>query len=171
MKQRIKKSLALVIQSRAEAETSVNLVAGLINERRAVAAELDAKTLELKSEYDLELAGLDVQIKRGFEDLEAWAIANPDEFGKQKSIEFLAGTVGFRTGTPKLVPLNRKWTWEKITAAVQQWLPNFIRSKPEVDKAAIISQRDELSAFLPSVGLQVTQGETFYVEPNLTAED
>lgn len=170
MKTRISKSLTLVIRDRAEAETHVNTVAALVNERRATAAEMDEKILNLKKEYELELANLNVQIKVGTDNLEAWALANPEEFGKAKSIEFLAGRIGFRTGTPKLTLLSRAWNWEKVTSAVEHLLPNFIRNKPEVDKEAIIAQREELAEFLPGVGLKVTQGESFFVEPKLTEE-
>lgn len=170
MKIRISKSLSLVIRDRAEAETHVNTVAALVNERRGIAAAMDEKILNLKQEYELELANLDAQIKVGTDNLEAWAIANPAEFGKAKSIEFLAGRIGFRTGTPKLALLSRAWNWERVTAAVQSLLPNFIRNKPEVDKEAIIAQRVELEEFLPSVGVKVTQGESFFVEPKLTEE-
>lgn len=169
-KTRIKKSLNLVIRDRAEAESHVNTVAALVNERRATAADMDEEILNLKRTYEVELANLDVQIKVGTDHLEAWAVANPDEFGKKKSIEFLAGIIGFRTGTPKLALLNRQWNWELVTAAVENLLPNFIRNKPEVDKEAIIAQREELAEFLPSVGVKVTQGETFFVEPKLTEE-
>ena len=38
---------------------------------------------------------------------------------------------------------------------------------PPVDYALV---REELAEFLPSVGVKVTQGETFFVEPKLTEE-
>ena len=74
---------------------------------------------------------------------------------------------GFRTGTPRLVLLNRKWNWALVLEKVQALLPNFIRNKPEIDKEALISQRAELAEFLPMVGVKVTQAEAFFVEPKL----
>jgi phage host-nuclease inhibitor protein Gam len=170
MKNRIKKALALVISSRTEAAERVTELAELANERRWLATQLDEELIGIKAEYGVDIAKLDAQIEQARQDLEAWAIAHPDEFGKKKSIEFGNGTIGFRTGTPKLELLNRKWTWKTVTTAVEQLLPNFIRYKPEVDKDAIIGQREELAEFLPSVGLKVTQGESFFVEPKLTDE-
>lgn len=164
---RIKKQLTLVVQTRAEAEAAVTAVAELVNARRAWAATMDDEILGIKNKYEVQLGQLDARIEQSCGDLEAWALANPDEFGKKKSIEFIAGTIGFRTGTPKLALVSRAWTWERVTAAVAQLLPNFIRNKPEVDKEGIIATRDELAEFLPQVGLKITQGETFYVEPKL----
>ena len=170
MSNRIKKSLALGITSRADAEAGVTRLAEVVNARRAFASAMDDEILAIRNRYELKLGQLDAQIEQTTGDLEAWAVANPSEFGKRKSIEFLNGTVGFRTGTPKLSLLSPAWTWEKVTAAVERLLPNFIRNKPEVDKESILGQRDELAEFLPSVGLKVTQGESFYVEPKLTEE-
>jgi phage host-nuclease inhibitor protein Gam len=99
--------------------------------------------------------------------VQSWAESNPDEFAKRKSIELTHGTIGFRTGTPKLVLLSRAWNWAKALVAVQKHLPNFIRSAPEIDKEAIIAQRDELAEFLPTCGVKVAQGETFFLEPKI----
>jgi phage host-nuclease inhibitor protein Gam len=75
---------------------------------------------------------------------------------------------GFRSGTPSLALLNRKWNWEKVLAACQSVLPNFIRNKPEIDKAAIILQREELAEVLPLIGVKVKKAEGFFVDANLT---
>lgn len=168
MKTRIKKSIVPVINTREEADQSVDCVARLANLRRALAAELDAELISAKQRFGAEIAELDQQIEQQRAGLEVWAGANPDLFTKKKSLDFLNGTIGFRTGTPKLSLLSRAWNWDSVTSAVIQRMPRFIRSKPEVDKEQIIAQRDELEEFLPSCGLKITQGESFYVEPNLT---
>ena len=96
-------------------------------------------------------------------------IANPEEFGKARSIQFTAGAVGFRTGMPRLALLNRSWTWEKSLASMEQLLPGFIRHKPEIDAAALINQRGEefLQLALPKCGLKVVQDQGFYLDPKL----
>jgi phage host-nuclease inhibitor protein Gam len=165
---RIKKSLTIAIASRSEAEQVINEMAVLANEVAGLKAEMDAHIIAEKERYSPLITSRESQLEQRAADLEAWAIAHPDEFGKKKSIDFLNGSLGFRTGTPKLSLLNRKWTWETVTDAVSRLLPNFIRSKPEVDKAGIIAQADELEEFLPQVGLKVTQGESFFVEPKIT---
>jgi phage host-nuclease inhibitor protein Gam len=110
-------------------------------------------------------------IKEKSEALRAWAEANPDQFPRdRKSIQFVTGVLGFRTGTPKLALLG-KTTWDMALRAVMGLLPNFVRNEPAIDKEAILAQRDELADFLPKVGLKVTQEEAFFIEPALTDTD
>jgi phage host-nuclease inhibitor protein Gam len=165
-KTRIKKTIGF-LNSRTEAEATVAKVAELINLKRSVTAAMDERLLEIKKEYEGQLGDLEAQINNGTEQLQQWALENPAEFGKKKSIAFLAGVIGFRTGTPKLVVL-RGWNWKKALEAVQVHLPNFIRQAPEIDKESILAQREELAPALPLVGMKVDQGETFFIEPNLT---
>jgi phage host-nuclease inhibitor protein Gam len=168
MKKRIKKSLSTPA-SRDDAEFLMTQLAQASNSRRQLAAQLDEQILTLKSKYESGLAAYDEGIKEFTDQLHAWAQANPDQFKKGcKSIQFTSGTLGFRTGTPKLVLMSRKWTWETALDLVERFLPNFIRSKPEIDKEAIIAQHEELEPSLSSCGLKVTQEETFYVDPDLS---
>jgi phage host-nuclease inhibitor protein Gam len=169
-KNRIKKTVNTV-QTREEAEARMRDLANATNERIAIVAEMDKEILAVKEAFEQDLAIQDARIKEASDDLEAWALAHPELFQKPKSVAFLSGVIGFRTGTPALALLNRKWNWELVTAAVAKVLPAFIRQKPEVDKAAILSQREELAEFLPLVGLKVSQGETVYVEPTLTPNE
>lgn len=169
-KTRLKKSLTLKLTTRDEAEERMRELALAANLRITLLADMDAQILAIKEQYEADLAAQDKAIQAAADDLEAWALANPDEFGKKKSIEMLSGILGFRTGTPKLSPLNKTWTWARITEAVCLMLPAFVRSKPEVDKEAILGQRDEeaIRAVLPLCGLRVVQDEGFFVEPKLT---
>lgn len=170
-KNRLKKTLELVVQTRDEAEARMRDLASAANTRVSLIAEMDAEILAIKKQYELQLAKQEALIKQAADDLEAWALANPDLFQKPKSIAMLSGTLGFRTGTPKLALLNRSWTWDKVTAAVVGLLPNFVRNKPEVDKEGLIASRDEIEEFLPMVGLKVTQDEGFFIEPKLTKQE
>lgn len=170
MKNRIKKQIAAPL-TREEVESAVNDIAFQITNRRRIETEINRLKLAVDEQYGKPIAALDEAIELRTAQVQAWAQAHPEEFEKRKSIEFASGTIGFRTGTPKLVLLNRKWTWEKALEAVQGWLPNFIRNKPEIDKEAIIAQADELGATLPNCGLKVTQAESFFIDPNITESD
>jgi phage host-nuclease inhibitor protein Gam len=157
------------LSTRTDAEIAMSDLAAAITAQRKVVAERDAAVLTINERCAEPLAQLDQQITALTENLAAWATAHPDEFPKGlKSLRLTAGTIGFRTGTPKLALISRAWNWEKVLAAVQRSLPNFIRSKPEVDKESIIAQRDEIAFALPMCGLKVTQDETFFAEPALT---
>jgi phage host-nuclease inhibitor protein Gam len=159
------------ISTRHEAEETMNSLASSANARRKCVAEMDQRILALKKEYEAGMGVLDKAIEFKSDALQAWASANPDEFPKgRKSIEFLSGTLGFRTGTYKLALLNRQWNWEGVLLAVQSHLPNFIRNSPEIDKAAILNQRNDfmMPESIQRCGMKVDQGESFYIEPNLT---
>lgn len=167
MSKRIKSPVAQPL-TRVEVESLVNDIANAMNNRRRIVAEADKAKLEIDESIAGSLILIDEAVKIKTAKCQAWAEANDAEFGKLKSIKFPSGIIGFRTGTPKLKLLNRSWTWEKVLEAVQLWLPNFIRSKPEVDKEAIIAQANDLAEFLPKCGVKVAQDEGFYIEPNLS---
>jgi phage host-nuclease inhibitor protein Gam len=157
------------LRNRTDAEIAMSDLAQAITSQRKVVADRDAAVLAINERCAEPLAELDKRITALTENLAAWAEAHPEEFPKGlKSLRLNAGTIGFRTGTPKLALLSRAWNWEKVLQAVQGMLPNFVRNKPEVDKEAILGQRDELAYILPSVGLKVTQAESFFAEPDLT---
>ena len=172
-KERIKIKLPL-ISTRTEAEAAMNDLSLAANNKRKLAAKMDAERLAIENKYAGDLAVCDAFVKEKSEALRAWAEASPEEFGKKKSIEFLAGTLGFRTGTPKLKLLAR-WTWDKVLEAIEARAFNFIRTTPEVDKEAIITffntstDKAEVEAkVLAPIGVKVVQDESFYVEPKLT---
>jgi phage host-nuclease inhibitor protein Gam len=160
---------AIPIVTREQAESLINDIALTVANKRRISADLDEQLLAIKEKYKPQLDECDAVIKANSELVQIWADANPEEFAKRKSIAFPAGTVGYRTGTPALRLLNKQWSWERVLEAVQRILPSFVRTKPEVDKEAILNQRDELQEFLPMVGLKVAQAETFFIEPDLTA--
>lgn len=166
MKNRIKKTAAKVPtpRTKADMENLIDQIATLKRAEAALKTEMDSRIAAIKGEFERSLSDIETEVKGLCDAAETWATSNPEEFGKKKSIEFLHGIVGFRTSTPKLEPISKKWNWKTITTAVEQLLPAFIRNKPEVDKEAILAQRDELSEFLPNVGLKVSQEESFFVD-------
>ncbi len=134
----------------------------ILNDKQEAIARIEAQCAE-------PLGEIAESVKRATLDLQAWAEANPAEFSKRKSIEFTHGTIGFRTGTPKLELLSRKFTWKRVLENVQTLLPNFIRDKPEIDKEALLAQRDEESVkwAIAGCGMKVVQDESFFVEPKI----
>ena len=166
-KSRIKINLP-TLTNRTEAEAAMNELAQAENNKRLLITDRDERVLKIQEESAATIGECEEFVAARTDALKAWAEAHPEEFHKgRKSIDFAAGTLGFRTGTPKL-KLLRGWNWKKATDAVCQFLPNFIRSVPEVDKEAIIGQREELAEILPRVGLKVDQDESFFIEPKLT---
>jgi len=172
-KSRIKVKLPAIV-TREEAEAIMNDLAVSANTLRHVISVRDGRILEINNRFAPDIAQNEASIKLCTDALRAWAEANPDQFPKnRKSLDLANGTLGFRSGTPKLALLNRKWTWAKALTAVRTLLPAFIRNLPEIDKEALIAQRGEetIQYALPHVGLKITNDESFFIEPKLTDTD
>ena len=177
-KHRIKPA-ALNIFTRVDAEAAVNEISNAANNKRKFVAKMDAEVLAIQEKYQGNIMACDNEIEAKAAALEVWAASNPEEFPKgKKSIAFLTGTIGFRTGTPKLALLSRAWNWDKVLEAIQARAFQFVRNKPEVDKEAILAfvaadpNKSEVeNKVLKPIGVKVSQAEQFYVEPNLTDAD
>jgi len=170
-KSRIKINLP-TITTRDEAEACMNELALAENNRRKLLAIRDGQVLAINSKYEAGIAACAEDVKEKSDALRAWAEAHPEAFPKgRKSLDLVSGVIGFRTGTPKLALLSRAWNWEKVLAEAMHYIPNFIRSKPELDKESIIAQREELAGALPRICVKVVQEESFFVEPALTDTD
>lgn len=155
-----------VVATRAEAETLLGEVCSDTAELNALKAELDAQITDLRKEYEGYIDTLAKAIERKSGLLQQWADGSPEEFGAKKSIEFLHGRIGFRTGNPQLKTVTG-WTFKRVLEVVQK---TFVRVKEELDKEAILSAhaRGELDdKTLKACGLRVVQEEAFFVEPKL----
>jgi phage host-nuclease inhibitor protein Gam len=163
--------LPSTIITRARAEEILGEIAGLTIAERETKNALDRETTEARERHQPVLAQIAKQIEEKTALLESWASANPAEFPKhRKSIDLLHGTLGFRTGMPKLKTLA-KWTWDRVLEKLRELsLAAFIRTKDEVNKEAVIAAVGE-GRLLPEdarqLGVQVVQDETFFVEPRI----
>jgi len=171
MKTKNPKAPQPALVSRTDAETLMTDLANKTNEKRALIAKLDAAVLKLHEDAAPAISACDQVITQRSDALRAWAQTNPAEFPRgRKSIALLGGTLGFRTGTPRLALLSRAFKWEGILELLRQkgWT-TFIRTKAEPDKDGLLAQRDRYN--LREIGLKVVQDESFYVEPRLTATE
>lgn len=129
------------------------------------------------------LATLGDDRDKAFDVLQSFATENQAElFTKKKSLEMAHGTIGFRTGTPKLKTL-KGFTWASALQLAKKFLPfTYIRQTEEIAKDKLLADRemDEIAVYdtptgdprivsmkeaLAVCGIQVVQDETFYVEP------
>lgn len=161
---RLKQS-APAIKTREEMEALVGEIAALTLEQRELRAEMDGRIMDVRAEYEAQLVGIDELCKAKLALAQDWAEAHPEEFGKRKSIEMVHGLVGWRTGTPKLRTLAG-WTWDKVREALRAVAPAYIRTVEEVNREAIIANRETLgAAALKAIGVRVVQDESFFVVP------
>ncbi len=155
---------------RADIERCMSVIRSLKISERKIKADRDAAVKKIDEGCGPHLDRIASQMEQQVALCQAWAAAHPEEFAKRRSIEFTHGTLGFRTGTPKLVMTRRAGGWKGALERVMQFLPAFIRETPEIDKKALIAQRDEepVQFGLRQCGLAVQQDESFFVEPTLT---
>lgn len=162
------KSTAPTINTRDKAEAELGQIRDLTITRMTLAAERDAEVSAIDDKYAHQLAHLDTQLKERTELLKGWAEAHPSEF-TGKSITWSHGTLGWRIGNPTLKTITG-WTWDRVLEKLHLRRREWIRSKEEVAKDVVLSERDQFpDTFLRELGMRVTQDEAFFVAPNVDA--
>ena len=135
--------------------------------QQKIQAEMDVAMTKIREKWQDELAKLQEAKDNAFDVMQAYAVENKAElFTKKKSLDTIHGTLGFRTGTPKLKTL-KGFTWASVTNLLAEFLPSYVRTVTEPAKDKLLADRDdeEVQAMLPKVGVSVVQDETFFVEP------
>ena len=146
-------------------------------------AEIELQCAKIREKYADKLATLGTEKDNAFDVLQSFATENQAElFTKKKSLDMAHGTIGFRTGTPKLKTL-KGFTWASALQLAKKFLPmTYIRQTEDIAKDKLLADRDlkEVAVYdtptgdprevtmreaMASCGIQVTQDETFYVEP------
>ena len=150
-------------------------------------AEIDLQCAKIREKYQQKLGELTCERECAFETLQAYATENQAElFSKKKSLDMSHGTIGFRTGTPKLKTL-KGFTWASALQLVKRFLPSYVRQAEEIAKDKLLADRDieleplplhdlspaevsssagvrSMRSVLSECGIEVVQDETFYVE-------
>lgn len=164
------KAPALVITTRADLEAAVGQLAHATTERQRLTAEMEQEITLIRARYEGSLGNLTETLDTITEAAAEWAARNPAEFGNRKSLALTHGTIGWRVGNPTLKPLSG-WTWDRVLerlATTEGWM-GYVRTKAEVNKEAILIDRDALAdSDLKKMGVQVIRNEPFFVEPKLT---
>ena len=156
----------------AKADASIN----------KINADNELQSPNIRQKHQAELKRLTAERDSSFEMLQAFATENQTElFSKKKSLDMAHGTIGFRTGTPKLKTL-KGFTWASALELVKAFMPSsYIRKVEEIAKDKLLADRDledvkitesglmeqevTMKEAMAKCGIQVVQEETFYVEP------
>ncbi len=158
------------IKTRTQAEDALREIAELTIARNAATGEMDARLVAVRSEFEPGLTSIEARLEEKTELLKNWAEANPGEFKEGlKSLSLTHGSLGWRTGLPSLKTL-RGWTFDRVLEKIKgaAGLLKYIRTKEEVNKQGLINDRDILGPDgLRSIGVEVKQEESFFVEPTL----
>lgn len=142
-------------------------------------AEIELACAKIRDKHAAKLAELEGIKETAFDTLQAFALENKAEiFTKKKSLDMAHGTIGFRTGTPKLKTL-KGFTWASALTLVTEFLPKYLRQTVEIAKDRLLADRDvevtmpgdplgpgqPLLNVMAKCGITVVQDEAFFVDP------
>lgn len=132
---------------------------------QGINAKMDVEITRIREKYADDLVELQEKKDKNFELLQVFSSEHPELFAKKKSYESAHGTIGFRTGTPKLKTL-KGFTWAASLNMLKELLPGYVRTTEEPAKDKLLADREleEVREMMPRCGIGVVQEETFYVE-------
>lgn len=166
MATRLKKTVINKV-SRDEADEAFASYAKADAQISKINADIELQCAKIREKYAQRLAELDNLRASAFDTLQVYAAENRDKlFTPKKSLEMAHGTIGFRTGTPKLKTL-KGFTWASSLQLVREFLPGYVRITEEIAKDSLIADRAEpqMPELMAKCGLRTVQAETFYVYP------
>lgn len=158
-----------VPQSREECAT---LIAMIGDQRRALTvleADMNAELEAVKARYQERAKGHTEILHRGILGVSAWCHANRDELtngGKIKTHHFATGVVNWRLRPASVKLAGVK---ELVARLGRGALKRFLRVKYEVDKEALLRERDAARRIK---GVTIVEGlEDFVITPSSTELD
>lgn len=182
-----KKKTIIVGVTREQADDAFANYAKSDAQIQKINAEIDLQCAKIREKYADRLSVLTIERDASFDILQSFATEHQDElFQKKKSLDMSHGTIGFRTGTPKLKTL-KGFTWASALQLVKRFLPSYVRQTEEIAKDKLLADRDieleplplhdlspaevsssagvrSMRSVLSECGIEVVQDETFYVE-------
>ena len=164
------KKLGTTITTDEELEAALGRYAEAMLQHEALTVDLEERVRQVRAEYEEKFAPLAATGEAILKDMAAWAALNPERFADKKSLELLHGTVGFRTGMPR-VALERGRKEEDVVEEMLEAgdAEAYLRRVVELDRQRIIAAwlcTDGIAAaaFLERFGISVKQTERFYAE-------
>lgn len=166
---RVKKKVIANVSFEQAQEASA-LYAVTSNKLAKIEAKMNEEINKVKSKYSDDITSLKENLEEPFEVLQVYSEEQKNTWGKKKSLDLLHCIVGFRTGTPK-VTKDKKFTLDAVVELMKKnrVFKNFIRTTEEVNKEAILSEKNEavLNQLKEECYVSVVQEESFYVEPKI----
>lgn len=152
--------------SKEEFEKAMAEYAAAMAKSQTVRAKMEAEVNKVREKYVGQLLELDETIETYFEVIEQYACENRNElFADKKKVEGVHGTIGFRTGSPKLKLLSG-FTWPEVTERCREFLPDYIKTSYDLAKSKLLADRgkEEVASQFEKLGVEVVQEESFYLD-------
>ena len=169
---RVKKTVVTGV-TREQMEDAFGRYASADAEVQSINAAMDKQFVAIREKHADRLAVLEQEKTEAFEVIQVFATENREElFSKRKSMETTHGTLGFRTGQPKL-KTKKGFTWAAVLELLKKFGKDYIRTVEEPAKDKLLANREdeECQQLMEDCGIIVDQGETFFVEPKKEKED
>lgn len=157
-----------VIQNVSSSQFNDAMASYAANDARSakIRATIDVEITKVREKYADDLEEIADELEKNQEIIEVYCMENKDTlFSKKKSMDTSHGTVGYRTGTPKL-KLLKGFNWNKVLDNLKAYLPSYVRTTEEPAKDRLLSDREneEVAENLKKVGIEVVQDESFFIE-------
>lgn len=148
----------------AEAEEVMSVYAETDAQIEQIQAKMDEQITAIRDKYAQDIQSKQLIRDEAMQRLQMYAETNKEKFEKKRSVEMAHGSIGFRTGTPK-VNKRKGLTWEAVAQLAKEFLPTFIRTKEELNKEMVIEHKSDkqFEAGYEKCGLEVVQEETFFI--------
>jgi len=158
------------IRTRAEAEQALGTFARRQSELNGLKSELDIQLNAVRARYEGQIDALSKAVELDFLLIQQWADEHPEEFPeRRKSIDFVHGTIGYRTTPPRVDKVRTRERLADIAAKLSAtpWGQKYVRRPdPSINKDKLLDDRQQITPEqLRSVGLKITQREEFYASP------
>jgi phage host-nuclease inhibitor protein Gam len=158
------------IISREALDAAVAEVATLKLQYAAAKADMELEMARVQERHQPQMLALGKRIEIGAAGVFVYCQQHRSQlFPEKKSIDFLLATIGFRTEPPSVEKSSRKDTWSAIAQRLEasDWGARYItRPEPEVDKKALLADREKLNIEqLSQAGIRFEQDELFYITP------
>ncbi len=152
--------------SREEADKAFAEYAQTEAKYQSLNAKMEAEMMKVREKYNGQLVELDSLMDEKYEIVRQFAIEHRNElFQNKKKVEWPHGAFGFRTGSPKLMPLEGMG-WKDVLNRCQGYLPEYVRTTPEVAKSKLLADRNkpEVAEMFEMLGVRVVTEDRFYIE-------
>ena len=153
--------------SKQEFEKSMAEYAAADAKSQSLTAKMEAELNKVRAKYAGELEDLEAVKETHFNVVEQYAVEHREElFKDKKKVEGMYGTIGFRTGSPKLKLIDG-FTWPYVTERCREFLPDYVKTTFDVAKSKLLADRGKngMNELFEKVGVQVVQEESFYLDP------
>ena len=159
-KSTIKKDALVVPQTRSGAEQLIEEIGTLQRQLTRIEADMNDELATIKAKYEAKAQPLNTTISQAFDAVHAWAEANRSNLltGRVKHVRLATGEIAWRITPPKVSIRGA----DVVLDALQRLAPQMVRTKPEIDKDAILADPDAVSGIK---GISITQKEEFKVKP------